>query len=476
MLKNKNLILFGAGNQGKLAYARYGSSRVAYFCDNNENLIGKNIGGIEVISFGQMKELYGYGYIVMVTPIDNSFMIGQLEREGITEYLLFENKRKVLVKQEVKKETYWDKEIKKYVAKCSNVDTLTSTKEFKSLADEVIKLTKEHGIPYKSGRLWEGNHYGNLSALVNYAEIDDVLKEYSPLVSHIDCAPVFSAEFYNEAVIMSGEYYKKKIHHRFPYVPVFSVGPYIHYAKGIYSEIEYKEKKLEIGRMLLVFLPHSEEFVHRVYNKNEFIDKIVSRYSMDFDSIWMCAFWVDINDDICKYAEEKGIHVVTAGFRFDENFDRRLRTIIELSDVVLCGDIGTFIAYSLHLKKPVARIRIKDLKHLPELEFEGSELKKIQLNNDYTVFERDFEHVISDDFSLNNRQYEWMEPFAGFSKIRDKDYIKKIFYISKAILERCVNNHDDYPAAVRNTYYDLYDKDMIEEMYIMKTATGGFLD
>lgn len=475
----RKLILFGAGEKGIEAKKHYGEGRIAFFCDNNVDLIGKTIEGIEVIPFDRMKELYDDNYIIMITPINNIYMIAQLENAGIKDYLLYVTDKRSVFNHLTGgvADTWWDNVIDEYVLKCSDLDLLTDVACFKQLSREVIELTDKHGVPLKSGRLWEGFHYGNLQSLAEYAGINDSLIEYSPLVSHIDCAPVLSAEFYREATIMSGEYYKYKIHQRFPYVPVFSVGPYIYYSKGIYSDEQFLSKKKEIGRMLLVFLPHSEEFVHRIYDKNSFVDEILTKYRSCFDTIWLCSFWVDINDDVCKYAEERGIHVVSAGFRFDASFDKRLRTIIELSDSVLCADIGTFIAYSLMLNKPISRVDIGNLKHIQEMEVaEKEDIKDLHLVAEYRSFEKRFSMVFTDSFTIKKEQYAWMEPYAGFSKIRDREYIKSIFNISKDIYDRCEKYDEEYPIAVRKTYYEYYNKDMIEKMIILKSAVGGYLD
>ncbi len=479
MIDTNKLILFGAGNNGRKALERYGKEKVAFFSDNNRNLIGKKIDNVEIISFEKMKEYYKAGYIIMITPHYNMYMIGQLEKNGINDYLIFDNKQyqEYNFKNDDHLESEWDYKIRDYVEECEKLDLIDNLTEFKGLVTEVLELSKSLGTPLVSGRLWESNHYGNLEALIDYAEVDSELIKYSPQVSHIDCCPAFSGEFYKDATIMSGFYYKYKIHQRYPYVPVFTVGPYIHYAKGIYSAEKLLDRKNVIGKMLLIFLPHSEEFVPRKFDKRRMIDEILSRYGSEFNSIWMCSFWVDINDDVCDYAETNGIHIVTAGFRFDSKFDRRLKTIIELSDAVLFGDIGTFIAYSMYLNKPMARIEINNSKSLPELEFEhNEELKKIELVDAYIKFEKDFYKIFTNKFQITQEHIDWMNPYAGFSEIRDKNYIQHIFSISKDIFMYYENNINDYPSAVREIYYKYAKEDRILEMSILKSAVGTFLD
>lgn len=51
----KKIILFGAGNGGKIALTSFGSENVFCFCDNNPALWGKEIAGKQVIAPGELK-------------------------------------------------------------------------------------------------------------------------------------------------------------------------------------------------------------------------------------------------------------------------------------------------------------------------------------------------------------------------------------------------------------------------------------
>lgn len=70
----KKIILFGAGLNGKKALEKYGKEKVAYFCDNNINLINTYIDGVLVISYRKLVSLlktYPDKYSVIVTPVNN---------------------------------------------------------------------------------------------------------------------------------------------------------------------------------------------------------------------------------------------------------------------------------------------------------------------------------------------------------------------------------------------------------------------
>lgn len=87
MDESKKIILFGAGDFGKRALDYFGSERVAFYADNNIQIVGKQIQGIDIISFDKLKEIYReYQIIISVDARKVSILAKQLEDNGITEY------------------------------------------------------------------------------------------------------------------------------------------------------------------------------------------------------------------------------------------------------------------------------------------------------------------------------------------------------------------------------------------------------
>lgn len=86
-------ILFGAGLYGKLALEKYGND-VAYFADNNKELHGHFINGIEVISTEKLKEIY-INFEIIITTKYKEEVASLLEKDGIHQYKFFtlEDKR-----------------------------------------------------------------------------------------------------------------------------------------------------------------------------------------------------------------------------------------------------------------------------------------------------------------------------------------------------------------------------------------------
>lgn len=471
------LILFGAGRNGILALEKYGTERVAFFCDNAVEKQGKRINGILVLTFEEMIKRYQKGAIIMVTPAYHALLIGQLEREGVFDYLVFHNEETRFPLKEEEDAEERNRILNMLVKKCSPMDLLADCSEFAKLSEEALRLHKEENILLAHpGINSEGKYYGNLQSILNYGGISQEEEKYFPIVSHYDSMPLYAPAFhYKTAVIMSGEYFKRKIHERVPYVPVFSIGPYIHYAKGIYSEEKIQEIKEKNGKTLLIFSPHSIESTKRKYDKKLFIDNVVKEYGSQFSSMWLCTYWTDLNDPVCQYAESIGIHVVTAGFRFDSKFSQRLKTVFEIADAIVCGDIGTFIPYALFLGKPVGRLDISNSSTNLEDQIHFDWEKEIQMTEDYLRFQRDFHLLFDKELRNNKSQRDWMNEVGGFSQIRDKDYLHTIYEISKDIWMTCDGDLEKYPEAVREVY-SLYDKNFeFDKMSILKEAVGAYL-
>lgn len=64
-MESKKIILFGAGRDGRAAFAFLGSENVLCFCDNNPSLWGKEIMGKQVISPRELKNYEKEGIIIL---------------------------------------------------------------------------------------------------------------------------------------------------------------------------------------------------------------------------------------------------------------------------------------------------------------------------------------------------------------------------------------------------------------------------
>lgn len=135
------------------------------------------------------------------------------------------------------------------------------------------------------------------------------------------------------------------------YKGAYAIGPYIHYADSLLSKEEVKAEKERLGRTLLVFPSHSIDCITAHFDYESFINKI-KETSKDFDSVRICMYYQDINLKRHIPYQKEGFEVVTAGHFNDYNFLKRLKSIIEISDVTMANSIGTHLGYSIYLNKP----------------------------------------------------------------------------------------------------------------------------
>lgn len=457
----KRIILFGAGKKGIEALEYYGKKRVAFFCDNSKEKTGRYIDGVEVISFDRMLELYSKDLEIVITPNERGYLRAQLELNGVKDYSEYYDKEFWNIDQRYKTEMGMLKkhndQLQSFVDECQKLDLFFQFHEFKELTDRLFHngtLCKE-GLAF-IGKNTESNFYGNLDALLCFADIDKTEANYFPIVSHQDVTyrklPVY---MYDCAVIFSGERYKTLIHERCRWIPVFTVGPYIYYAEGIYNRNQRDLLKKRWGKILTVFLPHSIETTQRNYNEEKYIDLVLEKYSGQFNTILLCVYWADAAQPVCSYAEEKGMHIVSAGYRFDPMFDRRQKTMFELTDAIVCGDPGSYVNYALFYNKPVGVIRAGcDLEADISMELEGV-ARSIEYGSDNGSYSKRFYELFSDRLEITEEQKAFINELAGFDQIKDRTFFENVLSVNKMIWNICNWDLSNYQFAVQQTYQNL---------------------
>ena len=87
MPKQDKYILFGAGITGLATLKYYGNDRIAAVIDNDKNKIGRNYGGIPVISFESYLKEYKDSLIILSIYSKHYFnCIEQIKNNGIKNY------------------------------------------------------------------------------------------------------------------------------------------------------------------------------------------------------------------------------------------------------------------------------------------------------------------------------------------------------------------------------------------------------
>lgn len=131
---------------------------------------------------------------------------------------------------------------------------------------------------------------------------------------------------------------------------VTAIGHYIKYV-DFYRSMSYLRRiKKKYGKILLVFPTHSVETGIVDYDKKHFIREI-EKHAKDFDSVFVCMYWKDIQEGKHLQYQRKGYIIVTAGNRWDPCFLSRLKDILWLSDMTMSNSLGTYIGYALYMGK-----------------------------------------------------------------------------------------------------------------------------
>ena len=136
-------------------------------------------------------------------------------------------------------------------------------------------------------------------------------------------------------------------------VPVLTIGPYIHYADSYISQEELASVKAALGKVLLVFPGHSLEDVERQFDMARLVHEIKElQAACNADTVLVSLYYRDILNGSYVPYEDAGFRVVTSGYREDDNFLPRQKSLIQLADYTASNCFGTHVGYCLYLGKP----------------------------------------------------------------------------------------------------------------------------
>lgn len=216
-------------------------------------------------------------------------------------------------------------------------------------------------VPHK-----ENNLYGNGSVIQSsfpHLDFSVTTIEHGLYIGSLVPSRHLKSRFKN--IITFSEYRKNFIRTKTDQ-NIITVGPYINYAKPLYSSEKIKSKKKKLGKTLVVFPSHSIDSVYANYDIPEFIKYIKNfKKKYSFDSVLVCMYWKDIELNNHTQYELSGFRVVTAGHSYDANFLSRLKTILLVSDAALTNSVGTHVGYSVSLNKPIQIWNGSKLEYLP---------------------------------------------------------------------------------------------------------------
>lgn len=249
-----------------------------------------------------------------------------------------------------------DAESRQYEKLTASISEIDSIADFQSFQRD-MKLFKQKSItmPRVIRYGGEADEYGYFNQLLKYAKRDKDRLVYIPMFEHgIRFGETPWPYVHNSiSYACQGSGRIDEIHTVDPWKPVFVLGPYIHYVTGYYSPERIKKQKEKLGKTLLVFPSHTWELDSTSGEGNRTFDIVYKKYAKQFGTIMVCCYWNDLEAPVVEAFRSIGAMLVSAGFRGDQNFARRLRTIIELADAVVVDDLGTNMGFCRYLNKPV---------------------------------------------------------------------------------------------------------------------------
>jgi len=321
-----------------------------------------------------------------------------------------------------------------------NISKIDSINNYDLFREEICRVkrmeTRIQPVVYGTDALF----YGHIQALYNYAGISSFCnyKALAGLEHGIDYS-ICPIDRYKGKMFTSfwyqSDYKKMEVHKDYQFKPVFVIGPYIHYASHYYGYNKRNRIKNKYGKTLLVFPFHDYELSSTKTNDEVFVDFVMERLACDFDTVVVCVYWNDVDKKMYELFRGAGAKLVSAGYRGDPNFIGRLKSIIDIADVVCGNAFGTFIGYALNMNKPFvyfpSKILFNDISG--QFDIKLSEIKTNEVNKLLLELFGFSNHVMDNKESAHSfYEYYW----GGEKYIRTPQEIKCMIEICEYLQKK----------------------------------------
>ncbi len=236
-------------------------------------------------------------------------------------------------------------------------------------------------------------------------------------------------------ILTSGLYRKNLILKNFPDYYCAAIGPMIHYAS---VNTEFKERLFDgldsNSRTLLFFPIHGNEKFSPVYDTEKSIRKIIEIANRwDCKNIIISVFLNDMAmfDGVVQTLRAKDrIKIASSGDRYNENFLRNQRAMIDSADITVSNCLGTHLGYCVYLGK-------QHILFPQDFSYEGDEKVRDEdfgatnrsrnWENDFEKETMEFRHLFDgthDD--ITKVQYDTCKFYWGFDMTKTPEEIKAI--------------------------------------------------
>ena len=223
----------------------------------------------------------------------------------------------------------------------------------------------------------------------------------------------------NKTVVTFGKSREDKLVNNNPSAKIIKIGPYIHYTKSILKTSEVNLLKKKYGKTMLVFIDHSTKDFQLYHNDEELIKQIKNLVnSHNIKTVLICLYWKDIKMGIHKNYEKAGFKIVCSGYRDDIFFLRRLRSLIEISDLTASNSLGTHVPYCLTLDKPHILIDDSKIGDEKEIYMKGEGIDETTYYNRLSEI-KEVEDILKQSHDpIELKSNKILNNFFGFSEIK----------------------------------------------------------
>ena len=302
----------------------------------------------------------------------------------------------------------------KFTNDISSIDPIMHYEDFVEAMKKIPNNSTNDIYSYK--RVYgESLLYGHANALINYSGYSYKKRKYIPVIEHGILYSDFNPDRYKlkNSYIFQGKSNWLDWNRTQRSTPYY-IGPYIHYCDYCYSKEIILDIKKKNGKTLLLFLPHSIETKQFSIDVENIINGMRDRLG-NIDTILACVYCMDCKN-MPKINDEK-IHFVSAGFKLDPLFICRLKTIIELSDIVYYTSFSSSIGYAYYLgKEIVCNPNVRDYEQVKDQIGASAYSKLVEFHNLF-------------GFDSNSSEIEkraFINRYWGLDEIKTKDEVFNI--------------------------------------------------
>ncbi len=472
---NERYIIVGAGGNGIALLNRLGQDRVSFFADNNKSIIGKRIEGIEVIPVDEITRYVDSNRVII--SVENKTQIkAQLEELGVMEYVIYlSDWRKECVSRnilccELEGEKEINRQLRQYSDLSVDADPIRNTDDFKKLVIRCKNDNSLRGCFNILGRDWESLTYGHFHEMIKYANILNADSRLFPIIPH---APFFfdNLRTFESATMFSSPYLKEENNKAFPYIPSFLIGEYMQYVSS-----DNSDKNTSSSDSVVVFMHHSVEAI-RVIHEYEYLMRSVFAPLLErYNHVYLSTYWYDLDDELYAQLEKDGVKLVSAGFRFDERFISRLRTIIDTCDDIVVYGRTSAVIYALAMGKRLFYHK----EYNSTLHINDSNINNRFLGRERSNAITTWESIVLSNYGKRFEEFSEEDKrvinyYLGISVHRSPEEIRIMYDICKDIWENSVYTEKEYPMAVYRTYWKYQTDGDYDKLAILSEALpAGF--